>query len=85
MGGLQQFQSSGALTGGHVGTARKRRYQWCVSLTPNNTKTIGRMTCHCFLRPIRRDLMSRSYTTFNWECISFVLGGAKRQMTFQTL
>ena len=34
-----------------------------VSLTPSNTKTIGRMTCHCFLRPIRRDLTSSSYTT----------------------
>ena len=37
--------------------------QWCVSLTPNNTKTIGRMTCHCFLRPIRGDLTNSSYTT----------------------
>ena len=37
--------------------------QWCVSLTPNNTKTIERMTCHCFLRPIRRDLTKSSYTT----------------------
>ena len=37
--------------------------QWCVSLTPNNTKTIERMTCHCFLRPIRRDLKNSSYTT----------------------
>ena len=37
--------------------------QWCVSLTPNNTKTIERMTCHCFLRPIRRDLTNSSYTT----------------------
>ena len=36
---------------------------WCVSLTPNNTKTIERMTCHCFLRPIRRDLTNSSYTT----------------------
>ena len=37
--------------------------QWCVSLTPNNTKTIERMTCHCFLRPIRRNLKNSSYTT----------------------
>ena len=29
---------------------------------PNDTKTIGRMTCHCFLRPIRRDFTSSSYT-----------------------
>ena len=32
-----------------VVAARKRSDQWCVSLTPNNTATIGRMTCHCFL------------------------------------
>jgi len=48
---------------GHVAAARKRSHQWCVSLTPNNTKTIGRMTCHYFLRQIRRDLTSSSYTT----------------------
>ena len=42
----------------HVAAARKRSHQWCVSLTPNNTKTIGRMTCNCFLRSIRRDLTS---------------------------
>ena len=48
---------------GHVATARKRSHQWCLILTPNNTETIERMTCHCFLRPIRRDLMSSSYTT----------------------
>ena len=47
----------------HVAAAWKRSHQWCVSLTPNNTKTIGRMTCHCFLLPIRRDLTSSSYTT----------------------
>ena len=40
----------------HVAAARKRSHQWCVSLTPNNTKTVVRMTRHCFLRPIRRDL-----------------------------
>ena len=34
-----------------------------VSLTPNKTKTMGRMTCHCFQWPIRRDLRSSSYTT----------------------
>ena len=48
---------------GHIAATWKRSHQWCVSLTPNNTKTIGRMTCHCFLRPIRRDLTSSSYTT----------------------
>ena len=37
--------------------------QWCVSLTPNNTKTIERITCHCFLRPIRKDLTNSSYIT----------------------
>ena len=48
---------------GHAAAARKRSRRWCVSLTPNNTKTIGRMTCHCFLQPIRRDHTSSSYTT----------------------
>ena len=51
------------LSVGHVAAARKRGHQWCVSLTPNNTKTMGRMTCHCFQRPIRRDLTSSSYIT----------------------
>ena len=50
-------------TESHVAAAGKRSHQWRVSLTPNNTKTIGRMTCHFFLRPIRRDLPSSSYTT----------------------
>ena len=36
---------------GHLAAAQKRSHQWCVSLTPSNTKTIGRMTCLCFLRP----------------------------------
>ena len=49
--------------GGHVAAAQKRSHQWCISLTPNNTKTIGRMICHCFLLLIRRDLTSSSYTT----------------------
>ena len=58
---------------GHIAATWKRSHQWCVSLTPNNTKTIGRMTCHCFLRPIRqfgrflliirRNLPGSSYTT----------------------
>ena len=30
---------------------------------PNNNNTIERMTCHCFLQPIKRDLTSSSYTT----------------------
>ena len=36
---------------------------WCVSMTPNNTETIERMTCHCFQLPIRRDLTNSSYST----------------------
>ena len=28
-----------------------------------SAKTIERMTCHCFLRPLSRDLTSSSYTT----------------------
>ena len=48
---------------GLVSATWKRSHQWCVSLTPNNTKTIGRMTCHCFLQPIRRDLPERFYNT----------------------
>ena len=50
---------------GHVAAARKRSHRWCVSMTPNNTETIERMTCRCFLRPIRRDLRSSSHTTLN--------------------
>ena len=49
-------------TRGHVTAVWKRSHQWGVSLTPDNIKTIGRMTCHCFLRPIKRDL-PRSYTS----------------------
>ena len=48
---------------GHVAAARKRRHRWWVSLAPNNAKTIGRMTCHCFLQPIRTDHTSSSHTT----------------------
>ena len=33
---------------GHVAATRKRSYQWCLTLTPNNTETIERMTCHVF-------------------------------------
>ena len=47
----------------HVATAWKTSHQWCRTLTPNNIETIERMTCHCFLWQIRRDLMSSSYTT----------------------
>ena len=46
-----------------VAAARKRSHQWYVSLTPNNNNAIERMTCHCFLQPIRRDLTTISYTT----------------------
>ena len=46
------------------GSVKKRvRGASCVSLTPNNTKTIERMTCHCFLWPIRRNHTSSSYST----------------------
>ena len=54
---------------GHEAAARKRSHQWCLTLTPNNTETIERMTCHCFLRPIRRDLTSSSYIP-NWNLMS---------------
>lgn len=50
----------------HVAAAWKRSHQWCISLTPNNTKTVGRMTCLCFLRPIR----STSYATRIYCCHS---------------
>ena len=33
---------------GDVAADPKRSHQWCATLTPNNTKTMGRMTCHCF-------------------------------------
>ena len=48
----------------HVAAPQKRSHQWCVSLTPKNTKTSGRMTCHCFLQHARkgRELPSSSYT-----------------------
>jgi len=39
---------------GHVAAALKISHQWCVFLTPKNTKNIQRMTDHCFLRAIRR-------------------------------
>ena len=53
---------------GHVAAARKRSHQWCLTLTPNNTETLERMTGHCFLRLIRRDLISSSYTTEILNC-----------------
>ena len=55
--------------------ARKRSHQWCLTLTPNNTETIERMTCHCFLRPIRRGLTSSSYTTVaKCDVLNVILG-----------
>ena len=72
-GGLRSFQifpyesarpsGSPGLFQGHVAAARKRSHQWYLTLTPNNTETIERMTCHCFLRSVRRELTSSSYTT----------------------
>jgi len=56
------LQHKEACAEGHVAAARKS-HQWCPTLTPNNTKTIERMTCHCFLLPIRRELTSSFYTT----------------------
>ena len=48
---------------GHVAAVHKRnKSQWCLTLTPNNTETIERMTSHCFLRPIGRELTSRAPT-----------------------
>ena len=76
----------------HVAAARKRSHQWCVSLTPKKTKTIGRMTCHCFVRPIRRDLPSSSYITIlvlgtvglkirSWQIATYTLQLFKKRAT----
>ena len=46
----------------HVAAARKRSHQWCLTLTPNNTKTTEKMRSPCFLWPIRRHLPSGYYT-----------------------
>ena len=48
---------------GSCSSCSEGKSQWCLTLTPNNTETIETMTCHCFLRPIRRDLTSSSYST----------------------
>ena len=48
-------------------------HQWRVSLTQNNTKTIGRITCYRFVRPIRRDLTNSSYTTRMRWCYYAIL------------
>ena len=45
------LQHKQARVEGHVAATRKS-HRWCLTLTPNNTKTIERMTCHCFLLPI---------------------------------
>ena len=61
--------------GDSVAAARKRGHQWCLTLTPHNTKTIERMTCHRFQRPIRRDLMSSCYTILIiWRAFRTFLG-----------
>ena len=52
---------------------RKKSHQRRVSLIPNNTKTIGRMTCYCFLRPIRRELTNSSHTTRMRWCYYAIL------------
>ena len=53
----------------HAAAAWQRSHQWCISLTPNNTKTIGWMTCPCFLRPITRKLPGSSYTSLTLNCV----------------
>ena len=56
---------------GHVAAApRKRSHQWCPTLTPKNTKTIERITCHCFLRPVVRVRVhpAREWTEEKWAC-----------------
>ena len=44
---------------GHVAAAWKRSHHG-VFPWPQNTKTIGRMKCHCFLWPIQRDPSSET-------------------------
>ena len=60
---------------GHVAAARKRSHQWCLTLTPKNTETIE-MQFYCFLRPIRRDRTSSSYTT-EWRACRRLCGDWK--------
>ena len=48
---------------GSCSSCSQEKSQWCLTLTPNSTETIKRMTCHCFLWPVRRDLTSCSYST----------------------
>ena len=43
--------------------------QWCVSLTPNNTKTIERMTCHCFCDQLGENLRTAPTLQPYWTCI----------------
>ena len=69
------LQHKQARVEGHVAATRKS-HRWCLTLTPNNTKTIERMTCHCFLLPIRRDLTRSFYTTLcrqNWPGLTGLL------------
>ena len=47
---------------GSRSSCSEKKSQQCLRLTPNNAKTIERMTCHCFLRPITRDIPRSSYT-----------------------
>ena len=62
---LSALPKQNLFVNGHLAAARKRSHQWCLTLTPKNTKTIGRMACYCFLRPIRRDLTSGSYVHYS--------------------
>ena len=69
------LQNKEARVEGHVAATRKS-HRWCLTLTPNNTKTIERMTCHCFLLPIRRDLTRSFYATLcrqNWPGLTGLL------------
>ena len=50
---------------GSCSSCSEEKSPMVVSLIPNNTITIERMTCHCFLQPIRRDLKSSSHITLN--------------------
>ena len=49
---------------------------------PNNIETIERMTCHCVLRPMRRDLTSSFYTTANF---TFYRGSTQATTKFPPL
>ena len=47
---------------GSCSSCSQEKSQWCLTLTPDNTERIERMTYHCFVQPTRRDLTSRAPT-----------------------